>query len=93
VLLTALSDSPLPVRTRLLLMREYERRGQFAQAREELKAALEKAPKSSTLLNLGIAFFERLNGENDATLVGGGLPRSELQAIMSELLTRKGICC
>lgn len=93
VLLTALSDSPLPVRTRLLLMREYERRGQFAQAREELKAALEKAPKSSTLLNLGIAFFERLNGENDATLVGGGLPRSELQAIMSELLTRKGLCC
>ncbi len=92
VLLTALSGSLLPIRTRLLLMREYERLGQFAKARKQLMAALERAPKSSTLLNFGIAFIERLHGENDATLVGGGLTRSELQSIMSELLTRKASC-
>ena len=93
VLLTALSESSLPVRTRLLLMREYERRGDFAQASKELIAALEKAPKSPALLDFGIAFCERLNSENDATLTGGGLPRSDLQATMSELLARKSLCC
>ena len=41
-LLTVLKDSPLPQKTRLGLMREYERRGLSAQAREDLKAALEK---------------------------------------------------
>jgi tetratricopeptide (TPR) repeat protein len=92
VFLTALSGSPLPVRTRLLLMREYERRGQFSHAKGELKAALEMAPKSLTLLKFGIALCERLDSENDASLVGGGMPRSELQALTSELFTRKGMC-
>src|SRR6266702_1091181 len=88
-LLIALGDSPLPVRTRLRLIREYDRRGCFRQVRDEFVIALARAPKNSSLLNFGIALFERLGHENYATLVGGGMRRSELEATLAELLARK----
>jgi hypothetical protein len=65
VLLSAMAGSSLPVGTRLLLMREYERLGHFERVKDEFVAALEKAPKNPDLLNYGIAFFERLSCESD----------------------------
>src|SRR6266536_2648463 len=82
VLLSALGEFPLPVRTRLLLMREYERRGCFGRVRDEFNAALEKSPNNSKLLEFGIAFFERLSHESDATLASCGVPRAEIDAIL-----------
>ena len=89
MLLTALSDSALPVRTRLNLMREYERRWQFDRVRDEFLAALETAPKSLVLINFGIAFFERLNAASDATLAACNLPRLECAAVFTDLVAKK----
>ena len=89
VLLHAMAESPLPVRTRLLLMREYERIGQFGRVRDQFLAALEKSPKNPKLLNFGIAFFERLSGESDGTLAAADLPRSEMEVIISKLVADK----
>jgi hypothetical protein len=88
-LLCALGESCLPVGTRLLLVREYERRGCFDRAKDQFRAVLQRSPKNPKLLNFGIALFERLLGENDATLAGGGLKRSELQAIIEVLVRQK----
>ena len=44
VLLTVLGDSPLPEKTRLLLTREYERKGVSVPVKAAIKAALEKQP-------------------------------------------------
>jgi len=88
-LVACLEGSSLPVRTRVLLMREYERQGQFGKVRCEFVAAIEKSPKNRKLLDFGTAFFERLGRESDATLVAAGLPRCEVNAVLLELAAAK----
>lgn len=85
----ALADVPLPLPTQALLMQHYERVGEFAKAEDRLFAMLEAEPENAGLVEFGIAFYERLRGQSDASLAAGNLPRPELEAGLAELRGRQ----
>jgi len=87
--LTGLRDAPLPLPTNALLMRHYERIGEFAKAEDVLFAMVESAPANVELLDFGAAFYRRLLGLSDDALAAGNLPRGEAQAGLTELDQRK----
>jgi len=87
--LTGLRDAPLPLPTNALLMRHYERIGEFAKAEDVLFAMVESAPANVELLDFGAAFYRRLLGLSDDALAAGNLPRAEVQAGLTELDQRK----
>lgn len=89
VFVAALGDSPLPLRTYALLMQHYERSGQFAKAEDTLFALLEAEPENSGLVDFGITFYLRLQGQSDASLARGDLPRAEVEAGLAELRARR----
>lgn len=84
----ALRDSPLPLETQALLMQHYERSGQFAKAEDALFAMLEAEPGKAGLVEFGVAFYERLQGQSDASLAAGNLPRPEFESGLAELRKR-----
>jgi hypothetical protein len=84
----ALHGSPLPLETQALLMQHYERSGQFAKAEDALFAMLEAEPGNAGLVDFGICFYERLQGQSEASLAAGNLPRPELEAGLAELRGR-----
>ena len=84
----ALRGSPLPLETQALLMQHYERSGQFAKAEDALFAMLEAEPGKAGLVAFGVAFYERLQGQSDASLAAGNLPRPELETGLAELRKR-----
>jgi hypothetical protein len=83
--LAALADGPLPLPTQALLMHHYERSGEFAKAEDVLFAMMENKPQPTGLLEFGAAFYDRLQGQSDTTLVAGNLPRAELAAGLRQL--------
>jgi hypothetical protein len=85
----ALRDSPLPLQTQALLMQHYERSGEFAKAEDALFAILEAEPGNAGLVEFGVSFYERLQGQSDAALAAGNLPRPELEAGLAELRKRQ----
>jgi hypothetical protein len=84
----ALADRLLPLHTQALLMRHYERTGEFAKAEDALFNMLEVEPNDATILEFGISFYERLKNQSDANLCAGNLPRNELEASLAELRAR-----
>jgi hypothetical protein len=84
-----LRDSPLPLETQALLMQHYERSGEFAKAEDALFAMLEAEPENAGLVEFGVSFYERLQGQSDAALAAGNLPRPELEAGLAELRKRR----
>jgi hypothetical protein len=87
--LTGLSDAPLPLATRAMLMQHYERTGEFARAEDLLFTLLEAEPERIELLDFGTVFYRRLLGRSDSALTAGNLPRSEVQAGLAELDARR----
>jgi hypothetical protein len=87
----ALQDSPLPFQTQGLLMQHYERIGEFAKAEDALFAMLDLEPNNPALLDFGISFYQRLEGQPDTALEEGNLPRAELEAALSDLRDRKAV--
>ena len=88
--MAALSDAPLPLHTELLLMRHYERTGQFARAEDALFAMLDLDPENARVQDFGAAFYQRLEGKSDAALEAGDLPRPEIVAGLAEVEKRRG---
>jgi hypothetical protein len=88
LLVEAVADGPLPVHTQALLMEHYERTAQFAKAEDVLFAMLDTEPDNAGLLRLGIAFYERIEGQSDGRLEAGNLPRTELAAALAGLRAR-----
>ena len=84
-----LADAPLPAQTQAMLMHHYERTGAFAKAEDALFALLDATPATHEVVDFGLAFYERLRGQRDTALTAGNLPRSELEAAVAELLSRK----
>jgi len=72
-----------------MLMQHYERTGEFAKAEDALFAMLEAEPKNPRLIKFGIAFYRRLELQNDASLETGNLPRAEVEAGLADLRTRE----
>jgi hypothetical protein len=79
-----LGDSPLSTQTKAMLMRHYERAGEFAKAEDALFAIAEAEPPVAELLKFGEAFYQRLLGQGDAVLSAGNLSRTEAQAGLAE---------
>src|SRR5262245_60754179 len=86
---TALEHAPLPFQSQCLLMQHYERTGEFAKAENALLAMLDLEPNNPGLVEFGISFYQRLQGQSDAALSEGNLPRAELEASLAELRERK----
>ena len=86
----ALRGTPVPLETQALLMQHYEKSGQFAKAEDALFAMLEAEPGKTGLVEFGVSFYERLQGQSDASLAAGNLPRPELEAGLAELRKRRG---
>ncbi len=66
-------DLPLPVQQKRF--RYYEAVGEFAKAEDAVFDLIEKDP---SIVQQGIAFYERLLKKSDGELVRGGLPRNEV---------------
>ncbi len=87
--LTGLRDAPLPAKTNAMLMRHYERTGEFAKAEDALFGLLDTGPADVERLDFGAAFYRRLLELSDDALAAGNLPRAEVQAGLAELDQRK----
>jgi hypothetical protein len=88
-LLQSLSGAPLPFRTLTMLMQHYERTGQFALAEDMLYSILEEKGDDREGLAFGVAFYQRILRQNDATLLVGNLPRAEILEGLGDLTHRQ----
>ena len=86
---TALADEALPLQTQASLMQHYERTGQFAKAEDMLYGMIEVEPGNAGLLDFGISFYERLQGQSDDNLVVGDLPREEVETALEDLKAKR----
>jgi hypothetical protein len=86
---SALAGTPLPLATEARLMQYYEYLGEFGRAEDALFAMLEQEPANPALIDFGLAFYERLRRQTDASLEAGNLPRAEVEAGLAELGQRK----
>ncbi|HWX20217.1 MAG TPA: DUF6483 family protein [Candidatus Binatia bacterium] len=87
----SLGEAPLPLPTHGLLMQHYERTGQFAKAEDALFGMLEAEPGHPGLVDFGLSFYRRLQGQSDSSLAAGNLPRAELEAGLAELRDRAAL--
>jgi hypothetical protein len=82
-----------PFDTRGRMFRLHERIGQFAAAEDDLYHLLDMSEGDDELIghttDLGIAFYQRLLPLKDHELMLGGLPRSEVQEGLEDLMDRK----
>lgn len=86
--IAALQDAPLPVETLKLLMEHYEQTWKFDKAEDALFAMLDIEPNNSSIVEMGIAFYERLRKHNNATLKASNLPHLEVEVGLSKLNSR-----
>ncbi|MCS7055215.1 MAG: DUF6483 family protein [Thermoflexales bacterium] len=89
-LIEKLEHFDIPYATRERLFRYHERVHRFADAEDDLYQLLDAAPDDVSLIEAGIAFYERLLGLKDHELLLGGLPRDEVEAGLAELEARLG---
>lgn len=89
LLVACLRDPPLPPRTLFALMRHYEWLGDFAKAEDALFALLDAEGEHPALVELGVAFYERLLRRSDAELELGNLSRAEIQSGLAELRAKR----
>jgi tetratricopeptide (TPR) repeat protein len=87
-LIEKLEHDGLPFDLRERLFRYHERVGRYADAEDHLFDLLAEGPDDPTLLEAGIAFYERLLALKDHELLLGGLPRDEALAGLAELEAR-----
>jgi hypothetical protein len=72
-----------------MLMQHYERTGQFALAEDMLYSILEEKGDDREGLAFGVAFYQRILRQNDATLLVGNLPRAEILEGLGDLTHRQ----
>ncbi len=84
-----LKPQPLPPRTYGALMLLHEQEGRFDKAEDALFALLDTTPDNRDLLDLGLAFYHRLQVLSDEALAAGGLPRLELEDGLREITARR----
>jgi hypothetical protein len=89
MLVQALQPIELPASTQAMLMQHYERIGEFAKAEDALFALLEAESDRDRVVELGIAFYQRLMMQSDDALAAGNLPRREVEEGLAELQSGK----
>lgn len=75
----ALDDYSLPTSTTAAIFQYHKSVGDFARAETYLLDLLEADPGNQSLIEGGLAFYQGLLGEPDASLQAGGMSRSEVQ--------------
>ena len=83
-LATLLSEMPLAPGMQAGLMYHFERMGNFAKAEDSLHALWDADPQNEGILDFGIAFYERMLRLSDVTLLGGNLPRQEVESELGQ---------
>lgn len=86
-----LGDPPLSAQTQAMLMRHYERAGEFAKAEDALFAIAEAEAPGAELLKFGEGFYQRLLGQGDAALNAGNLSRAEAQAGLADFRAKMNV--
>ncbi|HEX3722679.1 MAG TPA: DUF6483 family protein [Nitrolancea sp.] len=84
-LLERLDEYDLAVRTKLQLWQHFEQMGDFARAENWMYEALEDDRAPHDIVDRSIAFYRRLLEHDDSDLVIGNLPRSEVEAGLTQL--------
>ena len=85
--LTAVLDPfHLPPHLNQLLLRYYQKSGQYDEAENVLFDMVEESPEDAAVINMGITFYQLILKESDAQLEAGNLPREEAEASLAELL-------
>jgi len=79
----------LPVETSVMLLHHYEQIGAYAKAEDTLFKVTEDAPGYTEVIQMGIAFYKRLQHQSNDALVAGNLPRNEVEAGLEELRTHQ----
>jgi tetratricopeptide (TPR) repeat protein len=86
-LTAALREYILPVETKAMLFRYYEQTGAYAKAEDTLFEMIEMKTNNADMVEIGVAFYERLRQQEDEILTAGNLPRDEVEAGLAELQT------
>lgn len=83
-----LNQPDIPLETLALLMRHYERGGEFGKAEDVLYSILDAQPTAPEVKEFGVAFYRRLLLLGDATLHQGNLCRAEVLEGLANLDAR-----
>jgi hypothetical protein len=89
MLVAVLHPTPLPLRTHAMLMQHHERTGEFVKAEDALFSMLDAEPGNNAIVDFGIAFYQRLLTQSDASLKESDLPRAEVEEGLKELNRRR----
>jgi Family of unknown function (DUF6483) len=89
MLVAALNSTALPAPTHAMLMQHYERTGEFAKAEDALFTMLDADPDNDAIVEFGVAFYQRILSQSDATLNEAKLPRAEAEEGLKELQLRR----
>jgi hypothetical protein len=84
-LLERLDEYDLAVRTKLHLWQHFEQMGDFARAENWMYEVLEDDRAPLDIVERSVAFYQRLLAREDAELILGNLPRSEVEAGLKQL--------
>jgi tetratricopeptide (TPR) repeat protein len=84
-LLERLDEYELPPRTKQLLWQHFEQMGDFARAENWMYEAIEDEHAPVGIVEQAIEFYQRLLERDDADLILGNLPRSEVEAGLQQL--------
>jgi len=84
-LLSRLSDYELPIRTKLLLFRYFDRAHEYTRAEDLLFEMLEEGDSEGDILDQGIGFFQRLKRKNDVELKAGNFSREKVEEGLARL--------
>jgi hypothetical protein len=84
-LIARLNEYSLPTGTNATLMHYYEQHGAYGKAEDSLFRLRDAEPANTSIVEVGIAFYERLMRQSDAALSAGNLPRDEVEAGLAEL--------
>ncbi len=85
-LLVKLESAPLPLETWIAIFHYHEARGAYAEAEDLLFELVEIAPDWERVVEVGLAFYDRLLAKSDAELIEGGLSRDEIAPGRADLL-------
>lgn len=88
-LVGVLRQGQLPDRTLATLVIYYERQGRFAKAEDALFDLLEAQADDLERVEMGLAFYGRLQSRSDDVLAAGDLPRPEVESGLAELEVRQ----
>ena len=84
-LLERLDEYDLAVRSKLLLWQHFEQMGDFARAENWMYEVLEDDRAPLDIVERSKAFYQRLLERDDADLILGNLPRSEVETGLAQL--------